>query len=75
MRDSFGAAYDAWLTTDRSLDRHDTEWEAYETWCEENGHEMLDKPGDDGDWQLYCAEQNRLEDESWATYMEAEADE
>lgn len=68
--------FDAWLTTDRSLDREDAEWDAYVEWMDEQGHIVTDDsdPTKDEDWQAHCKEVNRLIDESWASYMEAEAD-
>jgi hypothetical protein len=71
MRDPF-AGYDAWLEApfQRMCAEQEAEWEAYETWCEENEREMLDNPAEDTDWQTYCKEANRLIDESWSKYAE-----
>jgi len=76
MRDPF-AGYDAWLERpfQEMCAQQEAEWEAYETWCEENERTMLDNPGEDADWQEYCKEANRLIDESYAAYMEEHPDE
>jgi hypothetical protein len=61
--------YDRWLTTDRTNDHVEAEWEAYEAWCAEHGHIACEHPRDDLAWQAQCAEWNRLADESFAEYM------
>lgn len=61
--------YDAWLTTDRSLDQAEAEWDAYEEWCAEQGREPQDNPAGDAAWQEQCAEWNRQEDEAFAEMM------
>jgi hypothetical protein len=61
--------YDRWKTTDRSLDAAEAEWDAYETWCNEQERTMLDNPAEDADWQAQCAWWNRLADEEFEQMM------
>ena len=61
---TFGAAYDAWLTTDpREVSA--AEEDAFEAFCEEN-----DLTGNDADWEAFREEMEAREEDYAVQYAE-----